>query len=50
MIDYFKDILGIALDNSDFDIYLVIICAITISWVAKSVITALYTAVLHIFR
>lgn len=49
MIDYYKDILGIAAGTEDFDVYLVIICAITLSWVLKMVICGVYNAVLHIF-
>lgn len=50
MIEYFKDILGIASEVTDYDLYLVIICALTISWVVKWVITGIYNTVLHIFR
>lgn len=50
MIDYIKNIIGILPENTDFDLYLVIICAISLIWIAKSVITGLYQAVLHIFR
>lgn len=50
MIDYFKEILGIAADVTDYDIYLVVICAITLGWTVKAVISGLYSAVLHIFR
>lgn len=48
MIDIFKDILGIA-GSTEYDIYLVVICAVTVSWIAKSVINGIYNAVLHIF-
>ena len=50
MINLIKDVLGIASNVSDYDIYLVIICAIAICWVVKSVISGLYSAVLHIFQ
>lgn len=50
MIDYYKDILGIATTNTDYDIYLVVITAVTLSWIVKSVITGIYQTVLHIFR
>lgn len=50
MIDYFKEIIGIASDNTAYDIYLVVISAVTISWIIKSVITGIYQTVLHIFR
>lgn len=50
MISYYKDILGIAADDVSADLFLAIICAVTISWVVKSVITGIYNTVLHIFR
>lgn len=50
MIDYYKDILGIASSVEDYDIFLVVICGITVSWIAKTVVTAVYNVVLHIFR
>ena len=50
MIDYIKTILGIASDVNEYDLYLVIICAISLMWIVKSVITGIYQSVLHIFR
>ncbi len=50
MIDMYREILGLASEATEYDIYLVVICAITVSWVAKSVVSAVYNAVLHIFR
>lgn len=50
MIDMYREILGLTAESTEYDIYLVVICAITVSWVAKSVVTAVYNAVLHIFR
>lgn len=50
MIDYIKTILGIASDVTEYDLYLVIICAISLMWIVKSVITGIYQSVLHIFR
>lgn len=49
MIDYIKEILGLAPEFTDYDIYLAIICAIGIIWVVKQVISGIYNAVLHIF-
>lgn len=50
MIDYIKDILGLASDFTDYDLYLAIICSIALLWIVKTVITGLYSAVLHIFN
>lgn len=50
MIELYRDILGLASEATEYDIYLVVIRAITVSWVAKSVVSAVYNAVLHIFR
>lgn len=50
MIEYIKSVLGIASDVTEFDLYLVIICSISIMWIVKSVITGIYQSVLHIFR
>lgn len=50
MIDTVKNILGIATDVTDYDLYLTIICAIALMWIVKSVITGIYQSVLHIFR
>lgn len=50
MIDYIKTILGIAAEMTEYDLYLVIICAVSIMWIVKSVITGIYQSVLHIFR
>jgi len=50
MIEYYKEILGIAAESTDYDIYLVVITAVTLSWIVKSVITGIYQTVLHIFR
>lgn len=48
MIEYFKNILGVSVN--DYDIYLVVICAITLSWIVKSVISGIYNTVLNFFR
>ena len=50
MISYYKDILGLAFDDTSADLYLAIICVVTVSWVVKQVITGIYNTVLHIFR
>lgn len=50
MISYLKDIIGIAADVTDYDLYLVIISAVGCIWIVKTVITGIYSAVLHIFR
>lgn len=50
MIEYYKEILGIAANVTEYDIYLVIITAVTVSWVVKMVISGVYNSVLHIFR
>ncbi len=50
MIDLLKDVIGISSEVKDFDMYLVIISAIAVCWIAKSVITGIYQSVLHIFR
>lgn len=47
MIEIVKEILGVTV--SDYDLYLAIICAAGVIWIAKSVITGIYNAVLHIF-
>ncbi len=49
MIDYIKDILGLASDFTDFDVYIAIICTVGLIWIAKSVINGIYNAILHIF-
>ena len=49
MIDLVKDVLGLELTVTDYDLYLVIICAIGILWIVKMVIMAIYNSVLHIF-
>lgn len=49
MIDYIKEILGLAPEFTDYDIYLAIICAIGILWIVKMVISGIYNTVLHIF-
>ena len=48
MIDYVKDILGVT--SADYDTYIVIICAVGVMWVVKSVIHGFYQTVLHIFQ
>lgn len=50
MISYLKEIIGIASDVTDYDLYLVIISAIGCIWIVKTVITGIYSTVLHIFR
>lgn len=50
MIDLLKDVIGIGDQISDYDVYLVIISAIGVLWICKSVITGIYQSVLHIFR
>ena len=50
MIDLLKDVIGLAAETTDYDLYLVIISAIAICWVVKTVISGLYSAVLHIFK
>lgn len=50
MIETVKNILGLATDVTDYDLYLTIICAISLMWIVKSVITGIYQSVLHIFR
>ena len=49
MIDYIKNIIRLAPDFTDYDMYLAIICAIGILWIVKMVISGIYNAVLHIF-
>lgn len=49
MISTFKDILGIASTNTDYDVFLVVICGLVLGFILKSVITGLYQTVLHIF-
>lgn len=50
MISYLKEIIGIASDVTDYDLYLVIISAIGCIWIVKTVITGIYSTVLHIFH
>lgn len=50
MIDYIKQILGIASDFTDYDIYLTVICAVGLIWIAKSVISGIYTTITSFFR
>ena len=50
MIEYLKEIIGIASDVTDYDLYLVIISAIGCIWIVKTAITGIYSPVLHIFR
>lgn len=50
MIDLYRQILGSTAYVEEYDIYLLIICALTVSWIAKTVVSAVYNAVLHIFR
>ena len=50
MIETIKTILGLASDFTDYDLYLAIICAVSVMWIVKSVITGIYQSVLHIFR
>lgn len=50
MIDLLKDVIGLEITNTQYDLYLVIICAIGAIWITKMVITAVYNAVLHIFQ
>lgn len=47
MIEIIKEIIGITV--TDYDVYLAVICAVGVIWIAKSVITGIYNAVLHIF-
>lgn len=47
MIEIIKEIIGITV--TDYDVYLTVICAVGVIWIAKSVITGIYNAVLHIF-
>ena len=47
MLELIKEILGVTVP--DYDIYLVVICAVGVIWIVKSVITGIYNAVLHIF-
>lgn len=47
MIDYIKNVLGVTV--TDYDTYLVIICAVALMWIIKSVVSAVQTTLLHIF-
>lgn len=49
MIELLKEVLGVAPEVTEFDLYLVIIGAVGALWITKSVITGIYRAVLHIF-
>lgn len=49
MMDLLKEVIGIPLNTTDYDLFLVIICAIGAIWITKQVISAVYNAVLHIF-
>lgn len=50
MIEYIKQILGLASDFTDYDLYIAIICSVGLLWTVKTVITGLYSSVLHIFK
>lgn len=50
MIDYLKDILGIASDFTDYDLYLAIICSTGLIWIVKTVISGIYTTIISFFR
>lgn len=49
MIDLLKDVLGIV-GNSDYDLYLVVICSVALLWAVKMVISGILSTVLHIFH
>lgn len=50
MINYLKQILGIASDFTDYDLYIAIIATVGIIWIAKCVISGIYTTITSFFR
>ena len=50
MLDYIKDIIGIASDFTDYDLYLTVICAVGLIGIAKCVISGIYTIITSFFR